>query len=84
MEYFFTIKSTLNCLPIDQAKQLFQSVAFHEHICKSVPGTDLDIQRSDLINDRYYLERAYNLDLDMPEIIRKLLKGSFRLQRHDH
>lgn len=58
MEYFFTIESKLSGISIEKAKQLFQTVAFHEHICKKFPGTALDIQRSDLVGNLYYLERA--------------------------
>lgn len=84
MDYFFTIKSTLNHIDSDKAKQLFQTVEFHEQICQKIPGTALDIQCSELAGDRYYLEREYNLDLEMPELIRKLLKDAFRLRRHDY
>jgi len=84
MEYFFTIECKLDGFEVEQAKQYFQTSAFHEHICRKLPCTDLDIQRSDLVGDYYYLERAYNLDLDMPGPIRNLLKGAFRLQRHDY
>ena len=83
MDYFFTIENTLNDIQVDKAKILFRSVAFHENICRKIPGTDLKIHRSDLVGDSFFLERSYNLELDMPEVIRKLLKDSFRLQRND-
>ncbi|QCO22137.1 hypothetical protein C9E88_011935 [Acinetobacter cumulans] len=83
MDYFFTIESELRDINITQAKQKFKSPAFHEDICQRIPCTELDIQLSEISGQNYRLERAYNLDLDIPDIIRKLLKGAFRLQRND-
>ena len=83
MEYFFSIESTLDNVDIEHAKQLFTTINFHENICKKIPGTSLDIQRSDVIGHQYFLDRAYNLNLDMPDLVRKLLKDAFRLQRKD-
>ncbi|MCM1958220.1 DUF2505 domain-containing protein [Acinetobacter modestus] len=83
MDYYFTIENTLDNIEINKAKSLFCSVEFHENICNKVPGTALNIHRSDLIGDRYVLERSYNLELDMPDIIRRLLKDNLRISRSD-
>lgn len=83
MDYFFTIENTLDNIEINKVKKLFCSVEFHENICKKIPGTALNIHRSDLIGDHYFLERSYNLELDMPDIIRKLLKDNLCISRSD-
>lgn len=83
MDYFFTIEKTLDNIEVNKAKKIFCTVEFQENICKKIPGTELDIHRSDLIGDCYVLERSYNLELDMPHVIRKLLKDNLRLSRSD-
>ncbi|WP_171422364.1 DUF2505 family protein [Acinetobacter wuhouensis] len=55
----------------------------HEAVCKRIPGENLQILESVIQGDIYTLKRAYNLDVNIPEIAKKLLKDAFRLKRTD-
>ena len=83
MAHRFTIHATINGVSIIDFKRLAKDTTLHEAVCKRIPGENLQILESVIQGDIYTLKRAYNLDVNIPEIAKKLLKDAFRLKRTD-
>lgn len=83
MAHRFTINSTIQGVSIDEFKRLAAHTHLHEAVCKRIPGENLEILESQIIGNIYTLRRAYNLDVNIPDIAKKLLKDAFRLKRTD-
>ncbi|RZG74226.1 DUF2505 family protein [Acinetobacter wuhouensis] len=83
MAHRFTIHATINGVSITDFKRLAKDTTLHEAVCKRIPGENLQILESVIQGDIYTLKRAYNLDVNIPEIAKKLLKDAFRLKRTD-
>jgi len=43
-------------------------------VCKRIPGENLEIIESNINGDIYTLRREYNLDVNIPEVAKKLEK----------
>lgn len=83
MAHRFTIHATIHGISIDDFKRLAKDTALHEAVCKRIPGENLQIIESVIQGDIYTLKRAYNLDVNIPDIAKKFLKDAFRLKRAD-
>ena len=83
MAHRFTINSTIQGVSIDEFKRLTANTSLHEAVCKRIPGEKLEIIESQINGNTYTLRRAYNLDVNIPDIAKKLLKDAFRLKRRD-
>ncbi len=83
MTHRFTIHATIRGISIDDFKRLAKDTALHEAVCRRIPGENLQIIESAIQGDIYTLKRAYNLDVNIPDIAKKFLKDAFRLKRTD-
>lgn len=83
MAHQFTINATIHGVSLDDFKRLVRDTSLHEAICQRIPGENLEIIESRVNGDIYTLRRAYNLDVNIPDIAKKLLKNAFRLKRND-
>ena len=83
MAHKFTMQSTIYGVGLEDFKRLAVQTELHERICRRIPGENLDIIESRRVGDIYTLRRAYNLDVNIPDIAKKFLKDAFRLKRTD-
>lgn len=83
MAHQFTIHTTVHGISLDDFKRLVGDTALHEAVCRRIPGENLEILESNISGDTYTLRREYNLDVNIPDIAKKLLKNAFRLKRKD-
>ena len=68
MTHSFTIDSTIEGVSIDEFKRLAADTALHEAVCRRIPGDNLEIIESQIQDNIYTLRRAYNLQVNMPDI----------------
>lgn len=83
MAHQFTIHSTIHGVSLDDFKRLVRDTSLHEAVCRRIPGENLEILESNISGDIYTMRREYNLDVNIPDIAKKLLKNAFRLKRKD-
>lgn len=83
MAHQFTINATIQGISIDKFAQLAEDINLHEAVCKRIPGENLEIIESNITSNTYTLVREYNLDVNIPDVAKKLLKNAFRLKRKD-
>ncbi len=83
MAHQFTITTTIHGISLDDFKRLVSDTSLHEAVCRRIPGENLEILESRIQGDTYTLRREYNLDVNIPDIAKKLLKNAFRLKRTD-
>ena len=83
MTHRFTITASIPGVSLSEFKKLSADTTLHEEVCKRIPGENLEIIESSIDQDIYTLKRAYNLDVNIPDIAKKLLKDAFRLKRTD-
>ncbi|AXY57463.1 DUF2505 family protein [Acinetobacter chinensis] len=83
MAHKFTIKATIQGVSVDDFRRLAADPVMHEAVCKRIPGENLEILESVVRGDIYTMKRAYNLDVNIPDIAKKMLKDAFRLKRTD-
>ena len=83
MAHQFTIHTTVHGISLDDFKRLVADTSLHEAVCRRIPGENLEILESRIQGDTYTLRREYNLDVNIPDIAKKLLKNAFRLKRTD-
>lgn len=83
MAHKFTVNATISGVSLAEFKRLVGDIQLHEAVCKRIPGQNLEILVSEKQGSIYTLKRAYNLDVNIPDIAKKLLKDAFRLKRTD-
>lgn len=83
MAHQFTVNATIHGVSIDQFTRLVADTSLHEAVCRRIPGENLEIIESTVAGDLYTLRREYNLDVNIPDVAKKLLKNAFRLKRTD-
>lgn len=83
MAHQFTIHTTVHGISVDDFKRLVADTSLHEAVCRRIPGENLEILESNISGDTYTMRREYNLDVNIPDIAKKLLKNAFRLKRKD-
>lgn len=83
MAHQFTIQSTIRGISLAKFKQLAAQPELHEAVCRRIPGEHLEIIESKIEGNIYTLKRAYHLDVNIPDLAKKLLKDAFRLKRTD-
>ncbi|CAM4080337.1 DUF2505 family protein [Acinetobacter pragensis] len=83
MAHQFTVNAAIQGVSLDEFKRLAADISLHEAVCKRIPGDNLEILESQKTGDIYTLKRAYNLDVNIPDIAKKFLKDAFRLKRTD-
>lgn len=83
MAHKFTVKAKLDGISLDDFKRLAKDTNMHETVCYRLPAENIEILESHLQGDIFTMKRAYNLDVKIPDIAKKMLKDAFRLQRTD-
>lgn len=83
MAHQFTINETIHGVSIEKFTELAADISLHEAVCRRIPGENLEILESKISGDIYTMRREYNLDVNIPDIAKKLLKNAFRLKRTD-
>ena len=83
MAHQFTVNETIHGVSIEDFSRLVAMTSLHEAVCKRIPGENLEIIESAVKGDIYTLRREYNLDVNIPDVAKKLLKNAFRLKRSD-
>ena len=83
MAHQFTINETIHGVSIEKFTELASDTSMHEAVCRRIPGDNLEILESKVSGDIYTMRREYNLDVNIPDIAKKLLKNAFRLKRTD-
>ena len=83
MAHRFTVYATIPGVSLSDFKRLSADTSLHEKVCRRIPGDKLEILESRIDQGIYTLKRAYNLDVNIPDIAKKLLKDAFRLRRTD-
>lgn len=83
MAHTFIVNASINGVSIDDFKRLASDIQLHEKVCHRIPGDNIEILTSEKQGDIYTLKRAYNLDVNIPDVAKKMLKGAFRLKRTD-
>lgn len=83
MAHQFTINQTIHGVSIERFAELTADTSLHEAVCRRIPGENLEILESKVSGDIYTMRREYNLDVNIPDIAKKLLKNAFRLKRTD-
>lgn len=83
MAHQFTVNATIHGVSIDRFAELAADTSLHEAVCRRIPGENLEIIESNINGDIYTLRREYNLDVNIPDVAKKLLKNAFRLKRAD-
>ena len=83
MAHQFTVNAIIRGVSIDEFKRLANDISLHEAVCHRIPAQNMEILVSEKQGHLYTLKRAYNLDVKIPDIAKKLLKDAFRLQRTD-
>lgn len=83
MAHQFTVTAIIQGISIDDFKRLAADIRMHEAVCHRIPAQNMEILVSEKQGQIYTLKRAYNLDVKIPDMAKKLLKDAFRLQRTD-
>ena len=83
MAHQFVVNATIQGISLADFHRLASDTTLHEAVCKRIPGENLEILESKKAGDIYTLKRAYNLEVNLPDIAKKLLKDAFRLKRTD-
>lgn len=83
MTHKFTINQTIHGVSLERFTELTADTSLHEAVCRRIPGENLEILESKTVGDIYTMRREYNLDVNIPDIAKKLLKNAFRLKRTD-
>ena len=83
MAHQFTIYKTIQGISLEKFTELAADISLHEIVCRRIPGENLEITESKISGDIYTLRREYNLDVNIPDVAKKLLKNAFRLKRTD-
>jgi len=83
MAHQFTIYKTIQGISLERFTELAADISLHEIVCRRIPGENLEITESKISGDIYTLRREYNLDVNIPDVAKKLLKNAFRLKRTD-
>ena len=79
MAHQFVVNATINGVSLDDFRRLAANISLHEKVCRRIPGEKLEILESNKVGDIYTLKRAYNLDVNIPDIAKKFLKDAFRV-----
>lgn len=83
MTHRFTVQHALPDTCLDDVRKHMADPEFHTTICRKVPSENLVILESKLAGTRYTLKRQHNLDVNIPDIAKRLLSGAFLLWRDD-
>lgn len=83
MAHRFNISATIPGISFEEFKQIVADPKFHEGVSELIPGTNKVILESAVNGSTYTLKREYNLDINIPDIAKKILKDAFRIQRKD-
>ena len=83
MAHQFTVHATLQGISLDQFQQLLRQPQLHEAVCRRLPCDYLEITESTLQDQVYTLRRIYQPEVHLPEVAKKVLKDSLKIQRVD-
>jgi hypothetical protein len=83
MTHRFTTQYYFDGGTLEETRELIGSPDFQEEVARKVPGFNLKILESKLTGSRYVMKREVNMDVDIPDIAKKLLKGAFKVWRSE-
>lgn len=83
MTHRFNVQHTLADASLNDVHLYMADPGFHVAVCRKVPSENLEILDSRLQGQRYTLKREHNLDVNIPDFAKRLLKGAFKLWRDD-
>ena len=83
MAHRFNISATIQDFSFEDFKKIVADPKFHEAVSELIPGTNKVILQSAISGSTYTLDREYNLDVNIPDIAKKILKDAFRIKRKD-
>lgn len=83
MAHRFTVTATINGISFEDFQKIVSNPKFHEEVSERIPGTNKVILESQISGSVYTLNREYNLDINIPDVAKKLLKDAFRIKRKD-
>lgn len=83
MVHRFTVKEELVTGTLAEAKKILSNQNFHLNVCSKIPSENLKILSTGFSESLYYLKRSQNLEVNIPDIAKKLLSGAFKLVRED-
>lgn len=83
MAHKFNARFALKGVSLQDARTVLGTPAFHEAVSKKIPGSNLNVLHSGRSGPRYAMIREYDLDIDIHELAKKLLRGGFRMRRED-
>lgn len=83
MTHCFNVRHTLEGGTLEETRQMIGSPEFQEEVARKVPGFNLTILESSRTGNRYVMRREVNMDVDMPDIAKKLLTDAFRVWRDE-
>lgn len=83
MAHDFTTRYELPTVSMKQIASILKVADFHEKLCRSLPGDNLSITESELNGDVYRMARQVDLEVNLPDVVKKLLSGALRLTRRD-
>lgn len=72
MAHQFTVNETIHGVSIEDFSRLVADTALHEAVCKRIPGENLEIIESAINGDIYTLRREYNLDVNIPDVAKRI------------
>ncbi|ANF82301.1 hypothetical protein A3K93_08905 [Acinetobacter sp. NCu2D-2] len=83
MAHQFTVQAQIDGISLSDFKRIAKDTKMHEVVCHHLPAQNMEILVSEVDGDIFTMKRAYNLDVNIPDIAKKMLKDAFRLKRTD-
>ncbi|HEX4844295.1 MAG TPA: DUF2505 family protein [Limnobacter sp.] len=84
MAHEFTTTYSMAGVSKGSLQRCISDPEFHERLCRSLPGDNLSITESTGSPGACIMKREVDLDVQLPEVVKKLLSGALRLKRADH
>jgi|JI10StandDraft_1071094.scaffolds.fasta_scaffold50430_4 hypothetical protein len=81
MTHKFQIQHEVEEFSLNDFRTALANPAFHATLISRLPGTKVVIERSELVNDQYHMQRALNLAANIPKLAEKFLQDALRIKR---
>ncbi|MCD6060620.1 MAG: hypothetical protein K0R03_1621 [Moraxellaceae bacterium] len=83
MTHRFNVKHYLEGGTLEETRESVGTPAFQEEVARKAPGFNLKILESTRSGNRYVMRREVNMDVDIPDIARRLLRDAFKVWRDE-
>lgn len=83
MAHRFTVRQELVSGTLAKARKILSNQNFHLNVCSKVPCENLKILSTGFSGAKYHLKRSQNLEVNIPDMAKRLLSGAFKLTRED-